>query len=415
MACSFLEDNMSMIVQKFGGTSVENIDRIRNVATIIKGAIEKGEAVVAVVSAMAGVTNSLISQCSAVSVLAKIDQLREYDAAICSGEIISASLLALELDRVGIPAISLQGWQIPIKTNKRFANALVEDIEIKKIKDYIERGITPIITGFQGVTEDFDITTLGKGGSDTSAALIAAALGAIRCDIYTDVDGIFTADPRIVPEARKLENIDATEALRLTTRGAKVLHPRAALAALRFSTQMQVLSSFSNEKGTMIIDSSKQEHKMEKAIIKAITSDNNIIKIKLISKQNSYLKILNLISQNNLIYYSCRLVGTISTKEELEIVANLTDRNKYSELLCNLQDQYIVKNFNFESDIATISLVGYGINHSSDLMHQIFEILQSNGINILAVQCNDIDITIFLKDVDVDKGVKSLHKLVTLQ
>ena len=225
---------MGIIVQKFGGTSVADLTRIENVAKLVKAELESGNQVIAVVSAMAGATNSLITQCAELSRLDELNSLQEYDAAIASGEIVTSALLALQLQSIGIKARSLQGWQVPIETNRAHVNAQIVNINPQKLSELLRQGITPVITGFQGVSIDGDITTLGKGGSDTTAAIIAASLNAERCDIYTDVDGIYTADPRVVHNAKKIDIINIDELYALCSSGAKVLHPRAALAAKRY-------------------------------------------------------------------------------------------------------------------------------------------------------------------------------------
>lgn len=268
---------MALIIQKFGGTSVANIDRIKKIVPIIKTEIAKNNQVIVVVSAMAGVTNQLVTLCNEVSSLNNISQFAEYDVALSSGEIVTASLLALALQEEDIKARSFLAWQLPMLTDNNHSKALVESITTDLLEKYLQLNTVPIIAGFQGINKSNRLTTLGRGGSDTTAALIAAAMKADRCDIYTDVEGIFTADPRIIPTAKKIKEIDFLEMLELASSGAKVLHPRAGELVMRYKIDMRVLSTFSPDtEGTLITSKDKN---MENGIINSITSNKNLLKI----------------------------------------------------------------------------------------------------------------------------------------
>lgn len=370
---------MSLIIKKFGGTSVADIDNIKNVAAIIKEAIDRNERVVAVVSAMAGATNSLISKCSSVSNLATKSQLREYDASVSSGEIITASLLALQLDSIGVKARSLQGWQVPIKTDGNVSNALVQEIPTEKIEQMLAEGYTPVITGFQGVTPEHDVSTLGKGGSDTTAALLASALGASRCDIYTDVDGVYSADPNLIPDAKKIDEIDAHSMLRLSELGAKVLHKRAAHAAVQYGLNMRILSSFTKGKGTSIVK--EVEIPIEGCKVLAVTGNRNIldITIELASEDftnsessvgSKYDSFMMALIDSELEYKSIHMTsselqkrGDRSQSRKLCLRANLSDQQRFTALLAECKNQQLIANYEYNSDIATLSLIGYGINN----------------------------------------------------
>lgn len=407
---------MSLIVKKFGGTSVSDIDNIKNVASVIKSAIVSGDQVIAVVSAMAGVTNDLISKCFSVSELTTTEQIREYDASVSSGEIITASLLALQLDSMGIKAKSLQGWQIPIQTNNNAGDALVEKIPTDTINNLINEGYTPIITGFQGVVGN-DVTTLGKGGSDTTAALIAAAINADRCDIYTDVDGVFSADPRVVDNAFKIPYIDANLMLRLSELGAKVLHPRAAQAAVRYNINMRIISSFNKsetpQRGTRI--EQKQDASMEDTIIKALTGDRNRFIIKIIVPESiTCSRLLNSIHEFKLDYLSCD-VGDNCDNDTYSVTlqARLTDKNKYQKCLEQLQNQQLLINYHYNTDIATISLVGYAISNKAEhLKSRVLNILSDVNIPFYNISCSSTDMTLVIDDHNLEKSKKSLHVLV---
>lgn len=406
---------MSLIVKKFGGTSVADIKNIKNVAQIIKNSIEDGEQVVAVVSAMAGVTNELISKCYSVSDLITAEQMREYDAVVSSGEIITSSLLALELNSLGIKAKSLQGWQVPVQTNSDASDALVKNIPTQKIEDLVKEGCVPVITGFQGIAGE-DITTLGKGGSDTSAALIAAALKAQRCDIYTDVDGVFTADPGVVDSARKIQRLEPELMLRLSELGAKVLHPRAAQAAVRYNLDMRILSSFNKVEGTII--AKDRYNIMEDGVVKAITGDSNKLIVKItLHEAATCNQILEQLHAAKLDYQSIE----IAANSEVTLQAKLTDKNKYNKYLADLQKQQLISDYNFNSDVAAVSLIGHGINNRasfdddgnlSNIKGKVLQILAQNNIAFYSISCCSMDMTITIDDNNLEKAKRALHVFV---
>ena len=345
---------MGIIVQKFGGTSVANLPRIRNVANHVKMQLDSGNQVIAVVSAMAGATNSLITQCAELSRLDELNSLQEYDAAVASGEIITSALLALQLQSMGIKAKSLQGWQVPIETTKSHGNAQVVNIKPDKLNKLLSQGITPIITGFQGVSIDGDITTLGKGGSDTTAAIIAAAVNAQSCDIYTDVDGIYTADPRVVHGARKIDVINIDELYALCSAGAKVLHPRAALAAKRYGFKLRILSSFNNLDGTT---TNTGINNMENRHITAITSNKNLLKIEIEHKTQNFAHIFEAFTREQISIEQTFIFG----KDSSIIIANLVDKNKCEKLLNNIKNNWPLTKYSIEANISSVTIVGYGI------------------------------------------------------
>lgn len=393
---------MGIIVQKFGGTSVANIDCIKNVANLVKTEVKANNHVVVIVSAMAGVTNSLITQCAQISRLDQLSHMREYDAALASGEIVTSALLALQLQAIGLKSQSLQGWQVPFKTDAAHGIALVADIDTKLLSQLLEKGITPIITGFQGVNSAGDVTTLGKGGSDTSAALISAALHADRCDIYTDVDGIYTADPRIVHDAKKIDSINIDELYALCASGAKVLHPRAALAAKRYGFAMRVLSSFTNNSGTTI---QKNEPPMENKLVTAITSNKNLLKIDIKHKAGSFSKILAELTKESIIAeQTCSIDNTSSY-----IITSLAEKNKCETLLNNFKNNSLLSQYKLITNISTVTIVGYGINSNKELIWQVIEILAANNIEILASNSSDIKISLLINEADNEKVIKLLH------
>ena len=394
---------MSIIVQKFGGTSVADLTRIKNVAKLVKAELESGNQVVAVVSAMAGATNSLITQCAELSRLDGITSLQEYDAAIASGEIVTSALLALQLQSIGIKAQSLQGWQVPIETTKTHGNAQIVNINPRKLNELLSQGITPVITGFQGVSIDGDITTLGKGGSDTTAAIIAASLNAERCDIYTDVDGIYTADPRVVHNAKKIDIINIEELYALCNAGAKVLHPRAALAAKRYGFKLRILSSFTNLDGT----TTKSEiNNMENRQITAITSNKNLLKIEIEHKAQNFVHIFEEFTKELVPIEQIFNFG----KDNSIIIANLIDKNKCEKLLNNLKNNLLLTKYSTEANISSVTIVGYGIKNDNGLVWKIIELLNNNNVSILSTDLSDIKMSFIVNDRDNEKVIKLLHE-----
>ncbi len=394
---------MGIIVQKFGGTSVANLTRIRNVANHVKMQLDSGNQVIAVVSAMAGATNSLITQCTELSRLDELNSLQEYDAAVASGEIVTSALLALQLQSMGIRSKSLQGWQVPIETTKSHGNANVVNINPDKLNKLLSQGITPIITGFQGVSIDGDVTTLGKGGSDTTAALLAAAVNAQSCDIYTDVDGIYTADPRVVHGARKIDVINIDELYALCSAGAKVLHPRAALAAKRYGFKLRILSSFNNLEGTI---TKTGINNMENRQITAITSNKNLLKIEIEHKVQNFSHIFEAFMKEQVSIEQTFNFG----KDTSIIIANLVDKNKCEKLLNNLKNNWLLAKYSIEANISSVTIVGYGIKNDSGLVWKIIELLNNNNVNILSTDFSDIKMSLVVNDHDNEKVIKLLHE-----
>ena len=397
---------MALIIQKFGGTSVANIDRIKKIVPIIKTEIAKNNQVIVVVSAMAGITNQLVTLCNEVSSLNNISQFAEYDVALSSGEIVTASLLALALQEEDIKARSFLAWQLPMLTDNNHSKALVESITTDLLEKYLQLNTVPIIAGFQGINKSNRLTTLGRGGSDTTAALIAAAMKADRCDIYTDVEGIFTADPRIIPTAKKIKEIDFLEMLELASSGAKVLHPRAGELVMRYKIDMRVLSTFSPDtEGTLITSKDKN---MENGIINSITSNKNLLKISVKSISLSLLQVANMITQNN---NHIEFMQEIKNNEEYSFITNLTDKNNLQALLTNLKDDKQIQDFTFDTEIATISLIGYGIKNDCKLLETILSKLTKDNINVNMIQLSEVKITLFINDQDAEKTIFNLYNL----
>ncbi len=401
---------MDIVVQKFGGTSVGSVERIAAVAQLIKKS-SKEDKLVVVVSAMSGETNKLISLAKNFS---ENPNRREFDALVSTGEKVSSSLLAIALDSIGVKAKSLSASQISMKTTDSYSKARILDIDSSKIIQTIEEGYVPIITGFQGVTEHGDVTTLGRGGSDTTAVAVAANLKAKRCDIYTDVDGIYTTDPRVVPEAKKLDSITMEEMLEMAGKGAKVIQIRAVEFANKFKVPVRVLSSFEPGSGTLI---SLEENNMENALVSGIAFQKDQVKITLhgvVDTPGIAYGILGPLSDENIevdvIVQNVSVNGktdftfTVSKEDELS-ATNIVKANKNA-----LQYEDVL----VDPSISKVSLVGVGMRTHAGIASEAFKSLAENDINIQMISTSEIKITIVINEVNTDKAVKCLHKTFKL-
>lgn len=378
---------MDLVVKKFGGTSVGNTERIKRVAKIIADSPEK---VIVVVSAMAGVTNQLVQYTREVGSITTPEALAEYDAVISAGEQITIGLLSLALMSLGIKSRSYLGWQVPIRTTDDFSQAKILEIDKKAILNDIDNGIIPIIAGFQGVYNE-RITTLGRGGSDTTAVAIATAINANRCDIYTDVDGIFTADPRVVPKAKKIDKIDYSSVLEMASCGAKVIHPRAVEIAMIGKLSVKVLNTFSNDPGTEITD------KMEKTAISGIAAKNGLVmitipkvrEIETILKQLIELGVeIDSISQGQL----CLEVGDV--RYDYTIITSYEYLDRCRQII---SDYSIVRD-----KISKISIIGTGVKGF------LYEILKISG-SVISLQVLETQVSFTVEQINSDKIVRDLH------
>ena len=401
---------MDIVVQKFGGTSVGSVERIAAVAELVKKSSNKDKIVV-VVSAMSGETNKLIDLAKSFT---QNPNRREFDALVSTGEKVSSSLLAIALDSIGIKAKSLSASQISMKTTNSYSKARILDIDSSKIMQTIKDGYIPIITGFQGVTEHGDVTTLGRGGSDTTAVAIAANLKAQRCDIYTDVDGIYTTDPRVVPEAKKLDSITMEEMLEMAGKGAKVIQIRAVEFANKFKVPVRVLSSFEPGSGTLI---SLEENNMENALVSGIAFQKDQVKITLhgvVDTPGIAYGILGPLSDENIevdvIVQNVSVNGktdftfTVSKEDELS-ATNIIKANKNA-----LQYEDVL----IDPSISKVSLVGVGMRTHAGIASEAFKSLAENDINIQMISTSEIKITIVINEINTEKAVKCLHKTFNL-
>ncbi len=398
---------MNIVVQKFGGTSVADPIRIKRVANIIAEAYQSNEIIV-VLSAMAGVTDQLVSYTRDIAKLYDVKQLPEYDTVIAAGEQVSIGLLALALMELGIKSRSYLGWQIPIYTNGEYSHAKITAINTAPIFSSLENKEIPIIAGFQGVFNN-RIVTLGRGGSDTTAASIAAAVSANRCDIYTDVDGVFTADPRIVTKARKLNKITYEEMLEIASSGAKVLHPRAAEVAIRYNLKLRVLSTFNSQGGTIIV---KEVEYMEIESVTGITSDSNLISITLCNI-NSELNTLALIIKDlSSAGISVDIMMNNSNSNNnsygLTLLVNKEQESLAFNVLSSIKGKYYDEII-IDHNIVKISVIGIGIKNNLQVLYKVFEILSSKGIRVICFTSSEIKISLLIKSEYKELAVRSLH------
>ena len=384
---------MQILVQKFGGTSVASTSKIMNAASKVAQSLAEGYKPIVVVSAMAGVTNQLISYCSEMSKLHKADNLVEYDAAISNGENISAALMALALQTLGVKSRSFQGWQIPIKTNNNFSKSLINEINPALLIESLEKNIIPVITGFQGIGPSEQITTLGRGGSDITAVAIAASTKACQCDIYTDVAGVYTADPRFVPKAQKLETMSYEEMLEFSILGAKVLHWRAVEIAMKYNVSTRILSTFENSHGTLIYS---KANNMEKIRITGIAYNDKIILIKT-NAVGKIKKIITEFANENI------AINNISLRpENCTLIVSLIDLSIIKNIFSRLQLDY-----EYNREVALISVVGIGINNDVNILNKITDIV---GDDMFELSLSSTRISFIYPINKIESCIKLLHE-----
>jgi aspartate kinase len=400
-----------IIVQKFGGTSVGSVERIAEVAKIVKKSAKENNIIV-VVSAMSGETNKLIGLAKS---FGENPNKREFDALVSTGEKVSASLLAIALNQRGIKAKSFSAAQISMKTTNNFSKAKILDIDDRKILDTLADGYIPIITGFQGITETGDVTTLGRGGSDTTAVAIAASVKAKQCDIYTDVDGIYTTDPRMVPNAKKLDAISMEEMLEMAGKGAKVIQIRAVEFANKFNVPVRVLSSFEKGNGTLIY--LKDDNNMENALVSGIAFQKDQVKITLHGVTDTpgiAYQILGPLSDENIEVDVIVQNVSVNGKTDFTFTVSEEDKSNAEAVLQNLKD-VTYDDLIIDSDVAKVSLVGVGMRTHAGVASTAFKALSDNEINIQMISTSEIKITIVIKEGALESAVKALHSAFELE
>ena len=400
-----------IIVQKFGGTSVGSVERIDAVAEIIKEA-SKSKKIIVVVSAMGGETNRLVKLAKHFD---KDPDKREFDALVSTGETVSSALLAMALQSKGIKARSYSASQISMRTTDSYSKAKILDVDADKILNTIKDNTIPIITGFQGVTAGGDVTTLGRGGSDTTAVAIAAQVGAERCDIYTDVDGIFTTDPKVVPNAKKLDSITMEEMLELASQGAKVMQTRAVEFANKYNVPVRVLSSFNDGSGTLI---SQKDESMENSVVSGIAFQKDQVKFTLHGvgdTPGTAFKILGPISDAEVEVDVIVQNVSVDGKTDFTFTVASEDQDVVNKVIETSKNDIQYKNLIVNSDIAKVSLVGAGMRSQTGVASRAFKALSENDVNIQIICTSEIKITMVIDEDLVDKAVQVLHEEFELE
>src|ERR1700760_1293318 len=396
---------MSRIVMKFGGTSVADLDRIRNVANRVKRECEAGNEVAVVVSAMAGVTNQLVAWCQGLSPL---HDAREYDVVVATGEQVTTGLLSIALQEIGVEARSWQGWQVPIRTDNAHGKARIAGIEGEELLRRMQSGQVAVVSGFQGIGSDNRITTLGRGGSDTSAVALAAALNADRCDIYTDVDGVYTTDPRIVPKARKLARISYEEMLELASVGAKVLQTRSVELAMNERVRVQVLSSFADVPGTLVVD---EDEIVEKQTVSGIAYSRDDPKIPLRrvpDRPGIAAAVFGALSEHSI--NVDMIVQNVSADgmTDMRFTVSKTDLPRAQATLAEAR-QIGFTEVLADPNVAKISVVGVGMRSHAGVANTMFRALADKAINIQVISTSEIKVSVLIAGEYTELAVRALH------
>jgi aspartate kinase len=397
-----------LIVQKYGGTSVGNPDRIKAVATRVVATVRQGHKVVVIVSAMSGETDKLIRYAGQVS---SNPTEREMDLLLSSGERITTALTSMAISELGQKAIAFTGRQAGIITDAVYTKAKIERIDADKVNKALDNGYAVVIAGFQGVTEDDEITTLGRGGSDLSAVAVAAALNADLCEIYTDVDGVYTTDPNIVPEARKLEKISYEEMLELASLGAKVLQTRSVEFAMNYNVPVVVRSSFNNNPGTLV---TKEDQDMEKVVVAGVAYDKNQAKLTVMhvpDKPGIAARLFNTIAEANIVVdVIVQNVSADGLSADISFTVPKTDSRRALELAQRLADDLGAKGVDVRDDLAKISIVGVGMRTHSGVAAQMFGTLSKHGVNIMAISTSEIKVSCLIEAKYTELAVRVLHE-----
>ncbi|MDX1710661.1 MAG: aspartate kinase [Rhodovibrionaceae bacterium] len=398
---------MSRIVMKFGGTSVADIERIRKVAERVKTEVEQGNQVAVVVSAMAGVTNQLIKY---VRTMASLADLREYDVVVSSGEQITAGLLAIALQDLGVTARSWLAWQIPLRTDAAHGSARIADIDTGELSRRLEDGQVAVVPGFQGIDDQKRVTTLGRGGSDTSAVALAAALNAERCDIYTDVDGIYTCDPRIVAKARKLNKITYEEMLELASQGAKVLQTRSVEMAMNHGVRVQVLSSFDDAPGTLVVD---EDEIVEKEIVSGIAYSRDEAKITLTNVPDTpgvAAAIFGPLAAESInVDMIVQNVSFDSGMTDLTFTVTKADLDRAVKVLEGARETLGYEKLLSDADVVKVSVIGVGMRSHAGVAQRMFKALADKGINIQVISTSEIKVSVLIAEEYTELALRSLH------
>ncbi len=392
---------------KFGGTSVANIERIKAVALRVKREVDAGHDVAVVVSAMSGVTNQLVDWCRE---LAPLYDAREYDVVVASGEQVTCGLTAIALQELGVNARSWLGWQVPIRTDDAHGKARIESIAGEELERRFAQGQVPVFAGFQGVGSDNRVTTLGRGGSDTSAVALAAAISADRCDIFTDVDGVYTTDPRIVAKAQKLDKITYEEMLEMASLGAKVLQTRSVEMAMKHRVRLQVLSSFEDKPGTMVVD---EEEIMEKELVSGIAYSRDEAKITLIrvaDKPGIAAGIFGPLTDANInVDMIVQNISEDGQTTDMTFTVSKGDFDRAKQVLEASRNTLEFKELISDSNVVKVSVIGVGMRSHAGIAQRMFKALAEKGINIQVISTSEIKISVLVAEEYTELAVRALH------
>ena len=399
-----------LIVKKFGGSSVADKDRIFNVAQRCIEDYREGHDVVVVLSAMGKTTDGLIAKAKEINPRAS---KREMDMLLCTGEQVSVALMAMAMGALGVPAVSLNAFQVAMHTNRQYSNARLKWIDTERIHDELENRKIVIVTGFQGVNRNDDVTTLGRGGSDTTAVALAAALHADKCEIFTDVDGVYTADPRVVKDARKLSEITYDEMLELASLGAKVLHNRSVELAKKYGVELVVRSSLNREEGTTV----KEDVKMEKMLVSGVAADKNTARMSLIGMKDEPGMAFNLFNELakrgvnvDMILQS---IGRDGTKD-ISFTVPGTEAEALKEYLEANLPLFSAEKLNCKMNVAKVSVVGAGMATNPGVAAKVFEALYNANINIRMISTSEIRITVLIDEEETDRAMQAIHEIFNL-
>ena len=396
---------MALIVQKFGGSSVKDRDRIFNVARIVANTHNAGNDVVVVVSAQGDTTDDLIAKAAEIS---HDPSAREMDMLLATGEQISISLLSMALNEIGCHAISLTGWQAGFRTDRAYTKARITRLETERISSELERNRVVVVAGFQGLNKLDDITTLGRGGSDTSAVAIAAALHADRCQIFTDVEGVYTADPRKVRNTRKLQEITFDEMLELASLGAQVLNNRSVELAKKYNVELEVLSSLNPVPGTVV----KEVAKMEGMLIKGVAKDTDVAVITILSvpdEPGTSFKIFGLLAQKNI---NVDIILQSTGRDGKKDISFTCAQGEAETALRVLKESAHYADVSVDTTCAKVSIVGAGMQSHSGVASKMFEAMSNNNINIKMISTSEIKISCIIDRDDADKAVSAIHEML---
>lgn len=398
---------MALLVHKYGGTSVGTIERIHRVADKVAKAKEEGHSLVVVLSAMSGETDRLITLAHEVT---KNPDEREMDMLLSTGERVTIALLAMELRGRGLDARSFTGRQVGIITDSAHTKARIARVAADRIREALKQGVIPIVAGFQGVNEQSDVTTLGRGGSDLTAVALAAALKADRCVIYTDVDGIYTADPNIVPAARRLDKISYEEMLELASLGAKVLQSRSVEFAAKFNVPVEVQSSFNEGKGTLVV---KEDADMERVTVASVTGDRNQAKLTIVGvpdRPGIAARIFGPIAEANVIVDMIIQNVSQASLTDMSFTIPRADLPNATSLVKRIAKDIAAKSVAVTESIAKVSLVGVGMRTHSGVAAKMFEVLSKEGINIMMISTSEIKISCVIEEKHLQQAMRALHK-----